>query len=87
MYLPSLYRSEDLNFLKNLIGENPLGSLITFKEKVLCTKAIIQINELTKDLFVLETHLNKVNPIAKSLNVGDEILCDFLGVHSYISSS
>jgi Transcriptional regulator len=35
----------------------------------------------------IETHISKANPQAKILKNGDEVLCDFLGAHTYISSS
>ena len=37
--------------------------------------------------FYLETHISKANFQAIVLKDGDEVLCDFLGAHSYISSS
>ena len=48
---------------------------------------MMQMNELGNDLFHIETHLNRANPVARKIKEGDEVLCDFLGAHSYISSS
>jgi transcriptional regulator len=87
MHLPKLYKSEDFNLLKEIIRENSFSSLITYNEKILSTKAMMQINELEKDIFIIETHISRADPIAKKINIGNEVLCDFLGTHTYISSS
>jgi transcriptional regulator len=87
MHFPQLFKSEDFNLLKEIIRENSFSSLITCKERVASTKAMMQLNELGNDLFFIETHISKANPVAKKIEEGDEVLCDFLGAHSYISSS
>ncbi|WP_140938643.1 FMN-binding negative transcriptional regulator [Sphingobacterium lumbrici] len=87
MHFPKLFKSEDFNLLKEIIRENSFSSLITYKEKILSTKAMMQLNELGNDLFLIETHINRANPVARKIKEGDEVLCDFLGAHSYISSS
>ena len=87
MHLPKLFKSEDYNLLKEIIKENAFSSLISYKEKIMSTKAMMQLNELENDLFHIETHINRANPDARKIEVGDEVLCDFLGAHSYISSS
>jgi transcriptional regulator len=35
----------------------------------------------------VETHISMTNIQAKEISNGDELLCDFLGTHTYISSS
>ncbi len=87
MYLPKLFKSEDFNLLKEIIRENSFSSLITYNEKILSTKAMMQMNELGNDNFLIETHISRANPVARKIKEGDEVLCDFLGAHSYISSS
>ena len=87
MYLPQLFKSEDFNLLKEVISENSFSSLITYNEKILSTKAMMQMKELGNDLFFIETHISRANPVARKIKEGDEVLCDFLGSHSYISSS
>lgn len=87
MHLPKFFKSEDFNLLKEIIRENSFSSLITYKEKILSTKAMMQLNELENDLFLIETHINRANPVARKIKEGDEVLCDFLGAHTYISSS
>ncbi len=87
MYFPQLFKSEDFNLLKEIISENSFSSLITYNEKILSTKAMMQMKELGNDLFFIETHISRANPVARKIKEGDEVLCDFLGAHSYISSS
>lgn len=87
MYLPKLFKSENNELLKQIVAENAFSSLIMYKEKILSTKAMMLINESKKDTFFIETHLHKANPIAIAINEGDEVLCDFIGVNTYISSS
>lgn len=86
MFIPKNYRSEDVSLLKKIINENAFGLLISNKEKLSATHAMFLINESGSD-FKLESHISRVNPQAKLLENGDEVLCDFLGAHTYISSS
>ncbi|MGA9211181.1 FMN-binding negative transcriptional regulator [Kaistella sp.] len=86
MFMPKIYKSEDLSLMKKIISENAFALLISNKEKLLATHSMFLLNEIN-DGFYLETHLSKANFQAKVLKDGDEVLCDFLGAHSYISSS
>lgn len=86
MYVPKIYRSEDEELMKKIISENGFALLISDKEKLSATHSMFLLNE-NEESFYLETHISKANFQAKVLNDGDEVLCDFLGAHSYISSS
>lgn len=86
MHIPKPYRSEDTGLMKEIISENAFALLISDKEKLSATHSMFLWNEVNGD-FYLETHLSKANFQAKVLENGDEILCDFLGAHSYVSSS
>ncbi len=86
MYIPKIYRSEDAELMKKIISQNAFALLISDKEKLLATHSMILLNENDGN-FYLETHISKANFQAKVLKDGDEVLCDFLGAHSYISSS
>ena len=86
MYIPKIYRSEDAELMKKIIGQNAFALLISDKEKLLATHSMFLLNENDGN-FYLETHISKANFQAKVLKDGDEVLCDFLGAHSYISSS
>ena len=86
MFIPKIYKSEDKALMKKIIGENGFALLISDKEKLTATHSMFLLNE-ADDNFYLETHISKANFQAKVLKDGDEVLCDFLGAHSYISSS
>lgn len=86
MYIPKLYKSDDQDLMKKIISENGFALLISDKEKLAATHSMFLANETEGD-FYLETHISKANFQAKVLKDGDEVLCDFLGAHSYISSS
>lgn len=86
MYIPKLYKSEDQDLMRKIISENGFALLISDKEKLAATHCMFLLNQNGGN-FYLETHISKANFQAKVLKDGDEVLCDFLGVHSYISSS
>ncbi|MDF2552891.1 MAG: FMN-binding negative transcriptional regulator [Chryseobacterium sp.] len=87
MFVPKLYRSEDHNLMKKIIRENAFALLISSKDKIRATHSMMMLNENDLEQIYIETHISKANPQAKILNDGDEVLCDFLGAHTYISSS
>lgn len=86
MYIPKLYKSDDQDLMRKIISENGFALLISDKEKLAATHSMFLANE-KEDVFLLETHISKANFQANVLKDGDEVLCDFLGAHSYISSS
>ena len=86
MFIPKIYKSEDKALMKKIISENAFAILISDKEKLTATHSMFLLNE-NDNSFYLETHISKANFQAKVLKDGDEVLCDFLGAHSYISSS
>ncbi|PIF47610.1 transcriptional regulator [Chryseobacterium sp. 52] len=87
MFIPKLYRSEDYNLMKEIIRENAFALLISSVEKIRATHSMMMLNEDDPENIYVETHISKANPQAKTLKDGDEVLCDFLGAHAYISSS
>lgn len=86
MFIPKIYKSEDFNLMKKIIRENAFGLLMSNNERLLATHSMFLLNG-TEEKFHLETHISKANPQSKILKNDDEVLCDFLGAHSYISSS
>ena len=86
MYIPKIYRSKDTELMKEIISENGFALLISDQEKLAATHSMFLMIESDGE-FYLETHISKGNLQAKVLKDGDEVLCDFLGAHSYISSS
>lgn len=87
MFVPKLYRSEDMDVMREIIKENSFALLISSVDKIRATHSIMMLNENDPENSYIETHISKANPQAKILKNGDEVLCDFLGAHTYISSS
>jgi transcriptional regulator len=87
MLLTKQFKSDDFNLLNEIVKDNSFASLITYHEKILSTKAMMQMNEIGNNIFTIDTHLSRAKPIAKLVKEGSEVLCDFLGAHTYISSS
>ncbi|WP_223606577.1 FMN-binding negative transcriptional regulator [Chryseobacterium sp. OSA05B] len=87
MFIPKLYRSEDHNLMKEIIRDNAFALLISSVEKIRATHSMMMLNEDDPGNMYVETHISRANPQAKTLKDGDEVLCDFLGAHAYISSS
>lgn len=87
MFIPKIYKSEDQDLMKKIISENAFALLISDKEKLSATHSMFLLNEKDSENIYLETHISKANFQAKVLKDDDEVLCDFLGAHSYISSS
>ncbi|MFN1216886.1 FMN-binding negative transcriptional regulator [Chryseobacterium kwangjuense] len=87
MFVPKLYRSEDYDLMREIIRENAFALLISSDEKIRATHSMMMLNEDDPENKYIETHISKANPQARLLKDGDEVLCDFLGAHAYISSS
>ncbi|WP_312394474.1 FMN-binding negative transcriptional regulator [Chryseobacterium sp.] len=87
MFVPKLYKSEDYNLMKEIIKENSFALLISSVDKIRATHSMMMLNEDDPENIYIETHISRANPQAKTLKNGDEVLCDFLGAHTYISSS
>ncbi|MGI9580723.1 FMN-binding negative transcriptional regulator [Chryseobacterium sp. RRHN12] len=87
MFIPKLYKSEDYNLMREIIRENSFALLISSVDKIRATHSMMMLNEDDPENGYIETHISRANPQAKTLKNGDEVLCDFLGAHTYISSS
>jgi transcriptional regulator len=87
MFIPKIYRSDDYKVMKEIINENSFALLISSKDKIRATHAMMMLNEDNPEQIYIESHISRANPQAKVLKNGDEVLCDFLGAHTYISSS
>lgn len=87
MFIPKIYRREDYQLMKEIIKENAFALLISSIDKIRATHAMMMLNEDDPENIYIESHISRANPQAKTLKNGDEVLCDFLGAHTYISSS
>lgn len=86
MYLPKLFKTENFETLQDIIKNNSFSNLIIYNERILATRAMMLLNGNKND-FYIETHLNRANPVARKIDSKNEVLCEFLGAHTYISSS
>jgi len=87
MFIPKLYKGEDYNLMREIIRDNAFALLISSVDKIRATHSMMMLNEDDPENIYIETHISRANPQAKTLKDGDEVLCDFLGAHTYISSS
>ena len=87
MILPKLFKSENYELLREIVKENAFSNLISYTDRVRSTQAMMMLNETDAENFYIETHVHRANPVAKGIKDGDFLLCDFLGAHTYISSS
>jgi transcriptional regulator len=87
MFIPKIYRSEDYDVMREIIKENAFALLISSVDKIRATHSMMMLNEDDPEHIYIETHISRANPQAKTLKDGDDVVCDFLGAHTYISSS
>nr|WP_262484821.1 FMN-binding negative transcriptional regulator [Chryseobacterium sp. T16E-39] len=73
--------------MREIIKENAFALFISSVDKIRATHSMMMLNEDDPDHIYVETHISRANPQAKTLKNGDEVVCDFLGAHTYISSS
>lgn len=88
MYIPSIYKNENQEEIKNFIHENGFGILINqMGGKPWATHIPMLLLENESGQQILEGHISIENPQANSLANGQIFLAIFTGNHAYISSS
>jgi len=88
MLIPNIFKETDLDVLQDLIRSHPLGTWITSKDDVLDVNHIPFVLDTSQgDYGVLRGHVNKANPVWKSLPTAKESIVTFQGAESYISPS
>lgn len=88
MYIPSVYKNENLQEVKAFIEQNSFGILVNQIEgKPWATHIPLELEEDKNGVDVLVGHIAKANPQWKSFTDQAEVLCIFNGPHTYISSS
>lgn len=88
MFIPGLYKNENVEEVRTFLKENGFGILIGQVDGKISGAHIPMVldkNENGED--VLVGHLAKANPQTKSIKDNQEVLTIFNGPHSYISSS
>lgn len=88
MFIPNLYRNENITEVKNFLNENSFGILISqVNGKISGTHIPMELDIDENGEDILLGHIAKANPQSKNLKNEEEILAIFNGPHSYISSS
>ena len=88
MYIPEIYKNENLEEIKDFIQKNSFGILVNLTDgKLWATHIPLELDKNEQGEDVLYGHISKENPQWKSFVSNNEILAIFSGPHSYISSS
>lgn len=88
MFTPKIFKETDLDVLHGLITSHPLGTWITTKDDVLDVNHIpFVLDSAHGEYGVLRGHINRTNPVCKSLTTAKESIVVFQGAQSYISPS
>jgi transcriptional regulator len=88
MYVPSLYKEENIHIIKDFIQEHNFGTIISSINSAVFITHTPFLIEFTKDekLF-LRGHIALANEQAATLLDNSEVTCLFQGPHCYISPS
>lgn len=65
MFVPKLYRSEDMDVMREIIKENSFALLISSVDKIRATHSMMMLNENDPENVYIETHISRVNPQAR----------------------
>lgn len=88
MYIPSDFEESRVEVLQELIGQFPLGTLISYGAKGLDANHLpFELEPAPGTLGRLHTHLARRNPLWQELSDGDDVLVVFHGGDAYISPS
>lgn len=88
MYIPSLFKNENLEEVRAFLKENSFGILLsTNNQKMIGTHIPLELEEDINGEEVFYGHISKGNAQWKSFEDGQEVLLIFNGPHAYVSSS
>jgi transcriptional regulator len=86
MYLPSHFKTPDMESLRQLMRAYPLGALITHGERGLDANHLpFELDAGSGEQGVLRAHVARNNPLWREARDGDEVLVIFKAADSYIS--
>ncbi|MGY4225061.1 transcriptional regulator [Bradyrhizobium sp. USDA 4503] len=86
MYVPSMFAENRTEVLHELIGEYPLGILITHgKGRVDANHIPFDLNKDQGPFGGLHAHVARANPLCQDISTGDEVLVVFRAANAYIS--
>jgi transcriptional regulator len=88
MYVPKLYRNENIEEIAAFVQHNNFGVLVSLNEKQRIVATHIPfVVSTTNNGIVLSAHISRANEQLKNVQEGTEVLVIFSGEHAYISSS
>lgn len=88
MLIPNVFKETDLNALHQLIKSHPLGTWVTSTNDVLDLNHIPFVLDTSEGEYgVLRGHVNRANPVWKTLPTQKESIVAFQGANSYITPS
>lgn len=88
MYIPQIYKNEDLGEVREFIRTNAFGILVNQLDgKPWATHLPLELYEDGDGQAQLVGHISKANPQWRAFEPSAQVLCIFQGPHSYVSSS
>ena len=88
MYIPALFKNEDLSAVKDFIAANGFATLVSHVNgRPWATHIPLMLDTNAEGKEVLTGHISKANNQWKAFNDHDELLVIFTGPHAYVSSS
>lgn len=88
MYIPRIYKNENLEEVREFIRANPFGIVVNqIDGRPWATHLPLELESRQDGKFVLVGHLSKANLQGKSFIKTQGVLCIFNGPHTYVSSS
>lgn len=87
MYIPKLYRDEDVQTVLAFIRENEFATLaVNDGEKPVASHLLMEVTEEDGNILIYG-HMSRANPLWKLLDPNREVLVMFQGPHTYISAT
>lgn len=88
MYIPDLYKNENVEAIRSFLKSNSFGILVNQTEgKLWGTHIPLELETNRQGKEVLFGHVSKENPQWQAFENNNDVLAIFSGPHSYISSS
>ena len=88
MFIPSHYKNEDIDEIKDFVKNNSFGILVNQVDgKPWATHIPLELDADSDGNDMLVGHITKANPQWQYFEENTQVLCIFNGPHTYVSSS
>ncbi len=88
MYLPEMYRIDQIDVVHALVRERPFASLVTSGDEGLVVDHLpLLLDPLPAPNGVLRGHVAKANPLWRTCDVSRDVVAVFNGPQAYVSPS